>query len=162
MKIDVKLTDSSIDEAVKKLQQYKISIYQKQDELLNRLASLGASRVSMGFSRAMYSNIAQQRAISVSAEVKGNTVTIRAMGEAVAFIEFGAGVRYGNGYLGNKPEGIVPIGTYGKGYGSDPEGWTFTYGNQSIHTYGNRPAMVFYNTLKYIAENAIDVARSLW
>lgn len=94
---------------------------------------------------------------------------IRAVGESVWFLEYGAGVYYqGEGYPGEKPEGVSPIGTYGKGHGSE-DYWFFypdgtpelSAGGQqtenrkgvstsSYITHGNPPCAAMYFAAEYI------------
>lgn len=52
---------------------------------------------------------------------------VNAIGEEVAFVEFGTGVTYNSGspYPVPRPEGIVGIGEYGYGMGKMPE-WSYT------------------------------------
>ena len=130
--------------------------------LLERLEQYGATKVSLGFSRAIFSE--DQRPIIVSSYFSSNNVVvIQANGKDVAFVEFGAGVRFGNGYPGERPEGIVGIGEYGKKKGRNPKGWWYTGDDgASHHSYGNPPAMVFYETTLELMEIFEDIAREVF
>ena len=133
--------------------------YMKIDDLiLKDLAEFGVMSIKTKFANADYQRSPQ---INVYYKISGNELTLYADGEDVAFIEFGAGVRFGNGYSGPKPSGIVPIGTYGKGYGSNPEGWYYRENGTLTHTYGNPPAEAMYGTLKEIAERVLTYDRLL-
>ena len=155
------LDPKSIKKAQKQVLAYKTWLESKEKELLERLAMYGATRVSLGFARAIYD--AQGHDIQVSAEVVGNKARIIAQGEDVCFVEFGAGIRYGQGYQGEKPVGIVGIGEYGKGKGKNPKGWWYT-GNdgKGHHTYGNPPAMVMWKTSVELQEIIGDIAREVF
>ena len=133
--------------------------YMKIDDLiLKDLEKFGVMSIKTKFANAEYQRSPQ---INVYYKISGHELTLYADGEDVAFIEFGAGVRFGNGYSGPKPSGIVPIGTYGKGYGSNPEGWYYRENGTLTHTYGNPPAEAMYGTLKEIAERVLNYGRLL-
>lgn len=161
MKIQLDPLDpKSVENAIKQIEQYKKWLVKKEDELLRRLEFLGATKVSMGYARAIYG---QDKDIKVSTIIFGNTLVIQAQGKDVCFVEFGAGIRYGNGYLGNRPEGIVEIGEYGKGKGKNPKGWWYTGDDgSSHHSYGNPPAMVMYKTSLELAEAITEIAREVF
>ena len=161
MKIEIDPYDSkSIANARKFVETYKNQLKAKENMLLERLSFMGATRVSLGFSQAIYG---EDKDFEVSTEVIGNEAIIKVQGESVCFIEFGAGVRYGYGYKGERPEGIVGIGEYGKGKGKNPKGWFYTgKDGKSHHSYGNPPAMVMYNTSLELAESINEIAREVF
>lgn len=160
MKITIDPFDSeSIINGIVQLNQYKEDVKRKEKLLLERLAFLGATQVSLRFSRSVYK---YQPNIEVTSEIIGTTCVIKASGEEVCFIEFGAGVRFGNGYLGQRPDGVVGIGEYGNGKGNNPKGWWFTKDGKSEHTYGNPPAMAMYHTMKELTESINDIAREVF
>ena len=160
MKITINPYDGkSIHDALKAVVQYKSWLVLKEKQLLEKLAFMGATRVSLGFARAVYKGDTD---ITISTRVTGNTAIIQANGEQVAFIEFGAGVRFGYGYQGTRPEGIVGIGEYGKGKGKNPKGWWYTGANGSEHTYGNPPAQALYTTVVELAESITDIAKEVF
>ena len=156
----ISINTQAYDEAIKFFRDYAKDLEKKERMLLERLAFMGATRVSLGFSRAI---IEGENDVKVTVDVKQNKAVIIAQGEQVCFIEFGAGIRYGEGYLGNKPEGIVGIGEYGKGKGKNPKGWWYT-GNDgsSHHTYGNPPNMPLYNASVELAEQIGEIAREVF
>lgn len=149
----------SILKAKKKIDAYQNKFKAMETELLERLAFMGATKVSLGFARAIYD---EGNDVQVSTLIYGNTAVIKAQGEDVCFIEFGAGVRYGYGYPGERPEGVVGIGEYGKGKGKNPKGWWYSKNGSSHHTYGNPPAMVMYNTSTELAEQITEIAREVF
>ena len=162
MKITINPFDpKSIKEAQVKIAKYQKWIERKEQELLDRLSMYGATRVSLGFARAIYDE--QGHDIQVSVEMSDNRARIIAKGEDVCFVEFGAGIRYGQGYQGNKPKGIVDIGQYGKKKGSNPKGWWYT-GNDGDghHTYGNPPSMAMWKTSVELREIIGEIAREVF
>lgn len=146
MNVRISITDiSSIDNAIKQLEAYQKKMDEKADEIASRLASMGATSVSLGFARAIYNG---EKDFDVTVENRGNgRYAIVASGETVLFAEFGAGVTYGYGHPQAAEFGMGP-GTYpyGKGHWNDPKGWWIPKSAGGGHTYGNPPNMPMYNT----------------
>ena len=128
------LSMSSIREAQAQLKQYKKDLPRKCEELARRLAMLGAETANVTFAGAVYDLDAkyhrplEQADITVSYEQdldNNGHFTIHADGEAVAFVEFGAGVYFnGSGSQRHRPQGIHEIGFYGQGKGKQ---WSWGY-----------------------------------
>lgn len=116
---------------------------------------------------------------SIHGEIEGNSVIIEAGGQAV-WLEFGTGITYNpNPYPAELPDGIVEHGTYGKGKGSNKNGWYYTTdgtwgattgrdqklydaeigeltysGTYIAHTYGIEANMFMWKTITAIEEKA--------
>lgn len=154
--------EKSIDAAIRGVNDREEWLKQKVDELAGKLADLGAVSASLGFSRAFYVG---PNDVSVTVENKGSGhYVVKANGESVLFIEFGAGVRYGYGHP--EPNGYGP-GTYpGKGHWDDPNGWYLPKSAQSAdgtkHSYGNPPAMAMYNAVKELEQNLESIVREVF
>ena len=130
----------SIDSAIKELKAYRDSLDGKKDKLLEELANIGVREASVRFTTAMYDGVNDS---SVTREVINDGYAIVAEGQAVAFIEFGAGVYHNSGepYPDPRPEGIVKIGEYGKGHGKR-QAWGFKdESGELVITHGNPAAM---------------------
>ncbi len=158
--IKVELTDRSIGKAANELRKYAAWVTQKEKELRDRLAMLGASVASIQFARAIYTG---SNDVTVRVDNTGSVAVIYAEGEAVVFIEFGAGAKYGYGHpqageFGYGP-GTWSDGPEGKGHWDNPSGWWFGSGQ---HTYGNPPAMAMYKAVQEIAENVTEIAREVF
>ena len=151
------LSQENLNTAIKEVRQYQQWVLQKENELRMRLASLGATVASIQFSRAIYHGTND---VSVRVDNTGSVAVIYAEGEAVAFIEFGAGDRYGHGHPQAGEFGMGP-GTYpsDKGLWNNPKGWW--YGN-SQHTYGNPPAMAMYQAVQAMTEQITMIAREVF
>ena len=150
----------SINKAIKQVKAYKNRIAKKEAEMLQRLSMLGASVASLGFSRAIYNG---ENDVNIRVEMVGNVATIYAEGEAVGFIEFGSGARYGDGHPLNGKFGTGP-GTWsmseeGKGHWDNPKGWWYGDGQ---HSFGNPPAMAMYGALNTMTEQIAQIAREVW
>lgn len=162
MKIEISLNDKSINQAIKELEKYKRDLENKARIVVERLASLGATNASLGFARAVTS----ENDVQVTVEwVDSNTMRIRATGEEVLFIEFGAGITYGYGHPMAQELGYGP-GTYptklAKGKWDNPNGWWYSKDGNPKHTYGNPPNAVMYDTMKMIEREAERVVREVF
>ena len=121
--ITTDLSSKSIGKAIKALKSYRDSIEVKTNKLLEELAYIGVKEASVRFTTAIYDGVNDS---SVTLDPIENGYCILAEGRAVAFIEFGAGVYHNPGepYPNPRPDGIVGIGEYGKGYGKR-QAWGF-------------------------------------
>lgn len=155
--IKVKLTEESINKAIRELKQYKAWVLRKEAELRLRLASMGATVASIQFARAIYNGTND---VTVRVDDTGSVAVIYAEGDAVAFIEFGAGAAYGYGHPQAGELGMGP-GTYpdGKGHWNDPDGWYYAHGK---HSYGNPPAQAMYLAVQRMTEELTNIAREVF
>lgn len=106
----------------------------------------------------------------------GNAGVIVAGGKAV-WLEFGTGV-YAPGQVDypKAVEGIVPHGTYGKGHGSNPNGWWYPDPNGTLeledeetgekkrysHTMGIPANMFMYNTMQMLKREFPQMAKEIF
>jgi hypothetical protein len=155
--IQIQLTDESIKNAVREMRTYAAWVARKEAELRLKLASIGATAASIRFSRAIYNG---SNDITVRVDSTGSVAVIYAEGQSVAFIEFGAGERYGYGHPKAAELGVGP-GTWpeGKGHWDDPKGWWYASGK---HSYGNPPAMAMYFAYREMVENLTQIAREVF
>lgn len=126
---------------------------------------MGATSVSIGFSRAFYDGPNIYNVTVEDTPSGGYKIVVN--GDSVAFVEFGAGVRYGEGHPQASEFGVGP-GTYpsGKGHWNDPDGWYLPKGKWAAdgtrHTYGNPPNMPMYNTATDLRNEVERVAREVF
>jgi hypothetical protein len=138
--ITMSLSSSSIQNAITELKAYRDSLDAKLKKLLEELAYIGVKEASVRFTTAIYDGVNDS---SVTLESTKDGYCIKAEGKAVAFIEFGAGVYHNPGepYPNPRPNGIVGIGEYGKGYGKRPA-WGFRNDDgELVITHGTPAAM---------------------
>ena len=155
--IKMSLSSSSIKSAIKELKAYRDSLDDKLDKLLEELANIGVREASVRFTTAMYDGINDT---SVTLETMDSGYRILAEGRAVAFIEFGAGVYHNTGepYPNPRPDGIVGIGEYGKGYGKR-QAWGFRDDDgELVVTRGNPAAMPMW----YASEEMRDSIKKIF
>ena len=161
MKIKINPFDkSSINNAIKQVEQYKRDFLEKEKLFVKKLAEIGVSVASTGFAVADYDGI---KDVTVRLEWNGNKATVIAEGETVGFIEFGTGIR--NPEWDNSGMEYTPPkhGTYGKGHGAWPNGWYFSPGEGAVqHTFGNPPAEAMRTARAVMIEKVIQVAREVW
>ena len=165
------MSAKSFNRLAKQMDKTCSALDEKASILCEKLAKLGATQASLGFISAVYDGIND---VTVTWANDKKTCKIVANGNAAAFIEFGAGVTSGIGYPGNKPEGILPIGSFGQKKGLQ-EFW-FYYGEPGtsgkviaerdkgllVKTYGNPPNAVMYETAKMLADNVVKVAKEVF
>lgn len=154
------LSEKSVDQAIRKIEDYAESLEVKASLLCEKLASIGATRVSMEFSRAVYTGPSD---ITVSVEAKSDTeYEIIAAGETVLLVEFGAGVTYGGGHPLDGEFGMGP-GTYpNQKHAFDPKGWYIPKAKGGGHTFGNPPSMAMYNTGKDLRKEILRIAQEVF
>jgi hypothetical protein len=101
--------------------------------------------------------------VTVRVDDTGSVAVIYAEGESVAFIEFGAGAKYGYGHPQAGEFGFGPgtwsDGESGKGHWNDPKGWWYAPGQ---HSYGNPPAMAMYQAVQKMTEELTVIAREVF
>lgn len=159
--IKMSLSSSSIKDAIKELKTFRNSLDRKMDKLLEELANIGVKEASVRFTTAMYDGVNDS---DVSLKPVKNGYAIVASGKAVAFIEFGAGVYHNSGepYPDPRPEGIVGIGEYGKGYGKR-QAWG--YRNESGEltiTHGNPAAMPMWYASEEMRSKITKIAKEVF
>ena len=159
--IKIDLSADSIDAAIKELTAYRNSLEMKKNKLLEELANIGVREASVRYTTAMYDGVNDT---DVSLEMTATGYTIKATGQAVFFIEFGAGVYHNSGepYPNPRPEGIVGIGQYGKGHGKR-QAWGFKDDSgELVITHGNPAAMPMWYASEEMQNNILKIAREVF
>lgn len=170
--ITYNLSTSSITNVLRVLRREQNALTRKMNELCMRLATIGATVVSFDYSGAFYVGD-KDVSISVEPTEDNNGYKIVASGQAVAFIEFGAGARYGGGYPEPQlastyatPGSWSTDLTVGKGHWADPNGWYLP--NEKVglsgekHSYGNPPSAGMYHAGQEIREQIDRIAKEVF
>lgn len=171
MKIRVSLNPTSIDGAIKQIEDYKRKLQEKADKMVSELAEIGLDVARIGFYKAQYDG---DNDVLVEVENRGNaTRAVVATGQAVLFIEFGTGVFYPDNHP-EKPSGVLGRGQYGKGHGKqttwayygDPgtNGKVITKpnGTEIVLTHGNPSNMAMYNAKDRMRQEIQRIAREVF
>ena len=172
MTVDVNVFDyASVSRAKRRLDTY-LDLKEKADELCRRLAELGCTRAKLDFSNAIYDG---ENDVEVNIKPIDNGYAVVASGNAVMFIEFGAGVYYnGSGsYPGELEPGVVGIGEYGQGRGKN-NWWYYSgpLGNGTGEpstkvpglniTHGNPPAAAMYHAKREVQDAKDRIANEVF
>ncbi len=155
------LSEQSIDRAISELKRYKQEFLKREKQLLEGLAKIGLKEASVRFTTAMYDGTND---VSVRLDETNNGYAIVADGQAVAFIEFGAGVYHNPSepYPNPRPSGIVGIGEYGKGHGKQ-KAWGYKDENDElVITRGNPAAMPMWYASEEIKNSVMEVVREVF
>lgn len=177
----------SIENAKKEIRNYKARLKRRVTKLVKLLSELGeeyardyfdAAQYDIGYYLGMgsltgateFGEPLEDAKVEIFVE-EGRTdagnprYTINANGQAVAFIEFGAGVFYNSGgdpYHETRPEGIVDIGEYGQGRGKQPGGWTYSTSDGAKRTRGTPEQPGMWLAAKEIRSRIEDIAREVF
>ena len=159
--IKTTLDKQEIDRVIKELKAYKQAFLKREKDLLEGLAEIGLKEASVRFTTAMYDGTND---VSVHLDATNNGYVIVADGQAVAFIEFGAGVYHNTSepYPNPRPSGIVGIGEYGKGMGKR-KAWGYKNENDEVViTRGNPAAMPMWYASEEIKNSVLKVVREVF
>lgn len=170
--IHVELNSSSIEHAIRELQNYKKWILEKTEEFLKALGEEGVQISSVKFSEAEYDGTND---VSCSVEERDSTkVAVVAIGNAALFIEFGTGITYADNHPEAAANGMIR-GEYGHRLGRLEKGWRYkgdpgTHGEVitegkhagEVHTYGNPANMCMYLTIRELEQRFEEIARRVY
>ena len=161
-KITVDFSDAGIRRLSRELEDCKEDIGRKVQELVNRLAQEGMEIAQFYFDVGVYDG---KKDVTVRVEPRGDKcAAVIAEGNAVLFLEFGAGYLLGYGH----PEpGAYGPGTYpGKGHWDDPGGWYLPKAAQQAtgieHSMGNPPTAAMYNAVKELERRIQEIAAEVF
>lgn len=155
------LNPDSIAKAEEQLKQYIADIQRKQDIFMERLSQWGQTTMEFRWMDIMYDSPHFE---TFGCEKTADGFMLTAEGEAVCFIEFGAGVHYNGSerYPIPRPEGVVGIGEYGHHLGRFDHWYYKDANGNSIRTEGNPANMPMYYTMQDIIDNITRIAREVF
>lgn len=175
-KISMNLSVSSLNSAIKQLEEYKSSLKKKNDLFVKRLAELGIPIIDQRMNAANFT--IDSKGIQSGANTNHNTfvkvnsfgdvsrAVLTVEGQDLLFVEFGAGV-YHNTAAGTSPhpkggELGYKIGYYGKGHGKQKVWGYYDDAGQLILTHGVEAQMPAYSAWKEMFENAVRIAKEVF
>lgn len=167
--VSIELSTSDIKSLRDMIGRYAQSLNDRCSRLMERLGEIGTRTASDGFSGAQYDGVND---VSVSFErVADDSIRVVANGDAVAFIEFGAGITMGGGHPSAGALGFGP-GTYpGNGHWDNPKGWAYhgSPGSNGVwvrddvyRTLGNPPAMAMANATEEMVRQVVSIAMEVF
>lgn len=175
--INISLSEKSVNEAIRQLQQYKNWLIKKTSLLVKELAEVGIPVIDENMAKANYtydengvrsgSDTIHRTCVEMSGSQSGTaTAKLIVEGKEILFIEFGAGVYY-NGEAGNSPhpKGVVNgmiIGSYGEGHGVQKVWGYYDESGKLILTHGVEAQMPVYKAEMEIVQKYIKVARRVF
>lgn len=159
----------SVKNALAELKKYEKRLAEKRNKFIELLKREGLSELNVLWNSALYDglDVTQTRVVDIP-----NGFELEVNGNAVCFIEFGAGVYYNsaNPYPGTRPPEVGDIGTYGKLNGQKPY-WFYTgqpgnaggeladgHRNSTI-THGNPANAPLWKTAQYLRNRLNELAK---
>ncbi len=155
------LNSEDIDRAIKEVKQFKQEFLKKTERFVEGLAKIGLKEASVRFTTAMYDGIND---VDVKLEEINNGFAIIAEGNAVAFIEFGAGVYHNTSepYPNPRPSGVVGIGEYGQGKGKRNAWGYLDETGELVITRGNPAAMPMWYATTEMRDSITKLAKEVF
>lgn len=164
--INMRLSTSSINQAIREIKKYKRNLEKKNKLFVQRLAEVGIPVIDQTIEGQGDSSTIHGTAIRVTG--KNGTVTgfLAVSGEDILFWEFGAGVRYNDGEAHPKAKEFgMGVGTYpGQTHVPVPGFWYYkpegsdTY----VRSYGTEATMPVYKASLEIRKQMNQIAREVF
>lgn len=182
MKLDIELTEQSLNEAIRLIENYKNDFMGKVHVTVDHAAKVVEDNARVELQKHIWSG---ETISSLHTEKKDtaatSTRTVKVGGAAI-WLEFGTGVVANKVSVGEyvhplgKELGMVGIGQYGRGLGGSPNGWYFdsdsewvtdqfgsTYNvYESHHTFGIPATMFMYNSALAARRDFIHYAKGVF
>lgn len=151
-RITVRLSESSLDAAIKRVNELKRAERTRLDNACKAAAEKLMQRAQEYFNGAWYDDVGRgerrEADVDVTVEKTENGYKVVARGESVVWVEFGAGI-YHNGAVGQSPhprgnELGFTIGGYGKGHGKQTSWGYYNADGELVITKGTEAQMPLY------------------
>lgn len=172
--ITASLSENSINEAIRQLQQYKQSLQYKCGLLVERLAELGDKAAIMSISESPLGKTVSMRVEKSPSEMGCQAVliatgkTIEAEGREPFYtllaVEFGAGIYYNSGNEHPKANDLgLGVGTYPGQIHAFEDGWYYLGNDDKWHyTHGVKATMPMYNASMEIVRQYKRIAKEVF
>lgn len=165
MRLDIRLSQGSIQDAREQIKGFKGRLNGKLEEYLDELAKIGIEVIKVNVAQAMGADDKNVTiTTSIAHEGETATLTITTTGKDLLFIEYGSGIRFNNGNVHPYAhEHGYGVGTYpNQKHAFDPNGWYYRVGGKLHHSYGTEATMPVYKAWLSIRENALEVAKRVF
>lgn len=162
--IKVNLSTSSIEKAIREIEDYKEDLKFKVSIFVQKLAEIGIETIDANKYSIGSSDFSDLHPYYV--HVEPNKVTLVLSGKDVAFIEFGAGVYY-NTPVGTSPNPLgqklgLTIGSYGLGKGRYNLWFYKNESGEIVSTHGTKAAMPMSKAEEEIIKRFVSVAKEVF
>lgn len=166
--IKMNLSVSSVENAIKQIEEYKQSLIIKTRQIIEELGKIGIQTIDQRMANVQGdSNPNHYAFVKVNSFGAFSRATIILQGQDIAFIEFGSGIHY-NGAAGSSPHQKgqqmgYTIGSYGKGQGKN-DSWVYFNEEHGRYetSYGTKAAMPMYNAEVEIMKGVKSVAKKVF
>lgn len=169
-RIKMSLSESSINDAIRRIQDYKNSLVNEKIETFVRMvAELGRAMIVQVVGQ-ISSEENEDPNWTIDYDYKDHSATLYAKNKKILFIEFSAGITYGMSNFQSLPNGTP----YGTGYGmgtfnpqsdkwKDPDGWWYQGEDGEFHhTYGNAAYTPMYTADVEMHNNLVRIAKHVF
>lgn len=169
--IKISLSASSIEDAIRRLKDYKKDIKSNTKEVAVQTAKVLEENIKQGFNGSLYDFIIEEGSVmvdgvgrvpdvTVDSEPTDDGAIVSAHGKEAVFVEFGAGVYFNPGGAPHPARGgeIVAIGEYGHGYGKQKV-WKLPDGSL---THGTPASMPMWKGAQEIAKEVPEIAKEVF
>lgn len=167
MKINIELSQKSIQSAIKQIENYRDNLIRKNREFVKRLGEIGIPVIDSNIAVAAGdSDKTHDAYIKINSFGDYAQATLIVSGKDLLFIEFGAGVYY-NGAVGSSPNPLgsskgYTIGSYGKGNGSKDAWYYYADTGELVKSQGTQATMPVYKAGVEMRQQMLKIAKEVF
>ena len=167
MRINIELSQKSIQSAIKQIENYRDKLIRKNREFVKRLGEVGIPVIDSNIAVAAGdSDKTHDAYIKINSFGDYAQATLIVSGKDLLFIEFGAGVHY-NGAVGSSPHPFgaskgYTIGSYGKGNGSKDAWYYYADTGEIVKSQGTQATMPVYKAGVEMRQQMLKIAKEVF
>ena len=167
MRINIELSQKSIQSAIKQIENYRDKLIRKNREFVKRLGEVGLPVIDSNIAVAAGdSDKTHDAYIKINSFGDYAQATLIVSGKDLLFIEFGAGVHY-NGSVGSSPHPLgaskgYTIGSYGKGNGSKDAWYYYSDTGEVVKSHGTQATMPVYKAGVEMRQQMLKIAKEVF
>lgn len=167
MRINIELSQKSIQSAIKQIENCRDKLIRKNREFVKRLGEVGIPVIDSNIAAAAGdSDKTHDAYIKINSFGDYAQATLIVSGKDLLFIEFGAGVHY-NGAVGSSPHPLgaskgYTIGSYGKGNGSKDAWYYYADTGEIVKSQGTQATMPVYKAGVEMRHQMLKIAKEVF
>lgn len=167
MRINIELSQKSIQSAIKQIENCRDKLIRKNREFVKRLGEVGIPVIDSNIAVAAGdSDKTHDAYIKINSFGDYAQATLIVSGKDLLFIEFGAGVHY-NGAVGSSPHPLgsskgYTIGSYGKGNGSKDAWYYYADTGEIVKSQGTQATMPVYKAGVEMRQQMLKIAKEVF